>query len=235
MFIQVIIPCAGEGSRFKEAGFTKPKPFIDVFGRPMIKRVIENIVPKGRPYILTVLARPETADQISRMLRPQDRVIVVDKLTEGAACTLLLAKPFITQEPILIANCDQIVDVMIDDFLSKARKTAGLIMCFKSRAKKWSYAKTYYNRVIRVAEKQPISTKATVGIYYYQNGREFLEAAERMIERNDRTNGEFYIAPIYNELMDKNIRTFMIRNDQFHGLGVPKDYYAYLQSNPFRS
>ena len=238
--INIVIPMAGEGSRFVKAGFATPKPFLDVAGTTMIERVLANLsVPEAR-YIL--LARAEhlaaesaTAERIAREW-PVEFVPVAD-LTEGTACTVLLARTLIDDEtPLLIANSDQIVDMEIGQFVDDCaqRHLDGSILCFRDQQRdpKWSYARTDDSgRVLEVREKVAISDLATVGIYLFSRGSLFVDAAIDMIVRNDRVGDEFYTCPVYNSAiaLGAGIGEFTIPRDAMHGLGTPADLAAYLE------
>lgn len=237
--VQVVIPAAGEGSRFRVAGFEKPKPFIDVNGQPMITRVLANVLPNGA--MATLLLRSEHVDQeseaISRLLAMGHKVHRVDKLTEGTLCTLLLArKEFDNEQPLLVANSDQLVDFDVSSFVEDSIRRAldGSILVFRepSRDKKWSYAKLNAEGLVdQVAEKLAISDLATVGIYLFKNGSDFVRAAIDMIARNERVNGEFYTCPVYNYMIRQGARigVFEIDRASMHGLGTPKDLEIYLE------
>lgn len=212
-----IIPCAGRGSRFYEAGYTEFKPFIKIGDKTMIECVIKNLKAEN-PILIT---REEYAERASKY----GSVVTTKGLTEGAACTVLLAEKIITDEELIIANSDQVVDIDFNDFLTEARKYDACIMTFENDHPKWSYAKTCEGLVTEVAEKKVISNHATVGIYYYKNGRDFVKAANRMIQDNFRVNGEFYVCPAFNWLpRDKKIGIYEIKPTEMLGLGVPDDF-----------
>ena len=237
--INVVIPMAGEGSRFVRAGYTKPKPFIDVAGRTMIETVMANLALEGARYIL--LARKEhiaAESETVRRLQALGNVefLSVDSLTEGTACTVLHARDLIDNEmPLLIANCDQVVDFSCEAFVADcwSRDLDGSILCFEDRARdpKWSFAKTdTVGLVTRVAEKSAISNLATVGLYLFRKGADFVAGAVDMIARNERVNGEFYTCPVYNHVITTGakIGVFEVQFADMHGLGVPDDLMAYL-------
>lgn len=238
--INVVIPMAGAGSRFTKAGYDKPKPFIDVAGKPMIIRVLENIRVENAKYIL--IARKEHLEQemeIVKQIKQNYNVdfIPIDKLTEGTACTVLYARKYINNEkPLLIANCDQIVDVNINDFINDCleRNLDGSILTFIDKYKdpKWSFVKINNdNLVVEVKEKEPISEFATVGIYFFTKGKSFVDAAIDMIIENDRVNNEFYTCPTYNYAIKngKKIGIYNIEREQMHGIGTPEDLTSYLE------
>ena len=134
-------------------------------------------------------------------------IVPVDQLTEGSVCTILLARNEIDRNaPLLIANCDQIVDFDCSEFIDDCieRKLDGSILVFREpgRSPKWSYAKTDDQQIVReVREKVAISDLATVGIYFFSKASYFIDSATDMIARNDRVNNEFYTCPVYNYMI----------------------------------
>lgn len=238
--LNIIIPMAGSGKRFQEKGYTFPKPLIEINKRTMIEIVVKNIKPKVKSKF-TFICQREHYDKYSLhylldLLSPKCNIIAIDRVTEGAACTILLAKEYIdNQNPLIIANSDQYVDLDINDFVSQGINSGvdGLIMTFKAKHPKWSFAKLGSSgQVVEVAEKKPISDNATVGIYYFKQGKYFVEAAEAMISKDIRVNNEFYVCPVYNELIlrDKVIKTFEIPAKNMYGLGTPEDLDKFLES-----
>jgi dTDP-glucose pyrophosphorylase len=237
--INIVIPMAGEGSRFNRAGYKKPKPFISVNGKPMIMRVLENLAYPDARYIL--VARQEHMDAEPMLVQQIERnfnsiFVPIDKLTEGTACTILYARSYINNEqPLLIANSDQIVDIPISDFIDdcKQRDLDGSILTFidKERNPKWSFAKLdELHFVSEVQEKKPISDHATVGIYLYRDGRDFVNASIDMLINRDRINNEYYTCPTYNYAIKagRKIGIYNISEKQMHGIGTPEDLEAYL-------
>lgn len=239
--INVVIPMAGLGSRFANAGYEKPKPFIDVDGKPMIVRVLENLAYPDARYIL--IARKEHIVKEAELVKNIEKefnaiFIPIDKLTEGTACTVLYARKYINNDdPLLIANSDQIVDVSIANFIDdcKKRNLDGSILTFIDhfKDKKWSFAKLDKdNLVTEVKEKVVISEYATVGIYLYSKGREFVDASIDMIIENDRVNNEFYSCPTYNYAIQNGskIGVYNIHFEQMHGIGTPEDLSIYINN-----
>lgn len=229
---------AGAGSRFAKAGYKKPKPFIDVLGKPMICHVLDNLDMPDAKFIL--LARKEHYDnepETIQWIKDNYNVefVLIDKLTEGAACTVLHAHRLINNDtPLLIANSDQIVDMNIADYISdsNARNLDGSVLCFQDDDTKWSYAKIDDNGyIVEIKEKVVISEHATVGIYYFAKGRDFVENAIDMFVRNERVNNEFYVAPVYNYAIDKGDKfgIYSIDMNQMHGTGTPEDLDKYIE------
>tara|TARA_R110001583_G_scaffold111063_2_gene260142 strand:+ start:18380 stop:19120 length:741 start_codon:yes stop_codon:yes gene_type:complete len=237
--INIVIPMAGAGSRFSEAGYEKPKPFIDVGGKPMIQRVLENLKYPEARYILVAQKDhlEKEKDLVSRIEKEFNVYFIpIENITEGTACTVLYARKFIDNDkPLLIANSDQIVDMdiamLIDDCKTKGSDGSILTFIDKYKDSKWSFAKINENGfVTEVREKAVISEYATVGIYLYSKGSTFVDAAIDMIVENDRVNGEFYTCPTYNyAIKEKNlISIYNIEPEQMHGIGTPNDLNLYL-------
>jgi len=237
--MNIIIPMAGKGSRFQDAGYVFPKPLIDVNGTTMIEVVIQNLKVSGEHTFIFVVQKEhfesyDLYNLLDRATGQKSEIVQIDGITEGAACTVLTALPYINNdEELIIANSDQFVDIDIDEFIEKARSNVwdGGIITFKARHPKWSYARVDdHNRVLEVAEKKLISENATVGIYYFKKGKDFVEAAKSMIKKNIRYNNEFYVCPVFNELIlqDKEVYIHEITKDKMHGLGTPEDLNSFL-------
>mgnify|MGYP000330187663 CR=1 FL=1 len=234
--LNVLIPMAGAGSRFQQAGYTFPKPLIDVQGRPMIQVVTENLnIRANFIYVVQKSHREKyNLDTLLDLITPGCKIVEVDGITEGAACTALLAKEYIDSDnPLFFANSDQFVEWDSNEFLYKMNETSadGGIVTFKATHPKWSFAKVDDKGLVtEVAEKNPISDTATVGFYYWKHGSDFVKYAEQMIDNNVRVNDEFYVCPVFNEAISdgKEIRTFNI--DKMWGLGTPEDLKNYLEN-----
>jgi dTDP-glucose pyrophosphorylase len=241
--LQIVIPMAGRGSRFAQAGFTTPKPLIPLGGRPMIQWVIENIRPqRAHRFIFICLAehlekQPEVSAELRRLC-PGCEIVPVSAVTEGAACTVLLARKFIdSDDPLMIANSDQLVELDINKYLAgmDAPGVGGLIMTFWSDHPKWSYCRMRPDGTVgEVVEKQVVSNEATVGIYNFRHGRDYVRAAETMIAANLRVNNEFYVAPTYNQLINEGTKILTMKTgreyDGMHGLGTPEDFEFFKKS-----
>ena len=239
--LNIIMPLAGAGKRFKDAGYDEPKPLIEIDGIPMWETVWWNVLPGRHENHLIVLGQYEFTEQAQMLNATQ---ISVSALTPGAACTVLCAEHLIDNyDPLLIVNGDQYIEGLdIDAFLDFAKDYHGCIMTFgvgPDEPPKWSYVRRGWPDaptlevvssrmpVAEVAEKDPISREATCGLYWFRHGRDFLRAAHAMITKNIRTNGEFYIAPVYNEMISKGLSVGAWKVEdhgaRMHGLGVPED------------
>ena len=235
--MNVLIPMAGAGSRFAAAGYTFPKPLIDVNGKPMIQVVVDNLNVEAHFIFICQKEHYEkyNPQSVLNLIAPGCDIIQVSGLTEGAACTTLLAKDLINNnEPLLMANSDQFVEWNSNECLYAftADTIDGGIVTFESTHPKWSFAKLGEDGFVDcVAEKNPISNLATVGIYYWRQGSDYVKYAEQMIEKNIRVNNEFYVCPVFNEAIadGKKIRTKNI--DRMWGLGTPEDLDHYLENH----
>jgi hypothetical protein len=235
--LNVLIPMAGFGSRFASAGFTFPKPLIEVLGKPMIQVVVENLNIDANYIYIVQKSHYEkyNLEYLLRLITPRCNIIQIESVTEGAACTTLLAKKFIDNESsLLIANSDQFIEWDSGEALYSFAADAvdGGIITFTATHPKWSFVKLSEDgNVSEVAEKKSISTIATAGIYFWKKGSDYVKYAEQMIAKNIRTNNEFYICPVFNEaIIDKKI--IRIRHiEKMWGLGTPEDLNDFLKNN----
>jgi len=234
--LNVLIPMAGAGSRFAQAGYTFPKPLIQVNDKPMIQVVVDNLALDAH-FIFVVQKEHRIKYNIDTMLdliAPNSTIVEVDGITEGAACTALLARDIIDNDaPLFFANSDQYVEWDPIEFMYNMQETQadGGIVTFKATHPKWSFAKVDENGfVTEVAEKNPISDNATVGYYYWKHGSDFVKYADQMIANNTRVNNEFYVCPVFNEAIAdcKNVRIY--EADEMWGLGTPEDLEYYLKN-----
>jgi len=235
--MNIVIPMAGAGSRFEKVGYTFPKPLIDVNGKPMIQVVAEMLgFDANFIYIVQKSHREKyNLDTLLNLITPNCKIVEVDGLTEGAACTVLLAQEHIDNDaPLILSNSDQYIDWNSTEFMYQMNEKDfdGGIVCFPATHPKWSFAKTDENGLIsEVAEKNPISDQATAGIYYWKKGSDFVRYTKQMIEKDIRVNNEFYVCPVYNEAIQDGQRVFnfQIEADKMWGLGTPEDLTHYLE------
>jgi dTDP-glucose pyrophosphorylase len=237
--MKVLIPMAGAGTRFEKAGYTFPKPLIEVRGKPMIQVVIDSIGIDAKHVFIAQKSHYEKYNlkDTLNLISPNCEISLTDGLTEGAACTTLLAKEYINNDqPLLIANSDQYVDWDSNEFMYSmmADNIDAGILVFESTHPKWSFAKLDENGFVsEVAEKKPISNLATVGIYFWRKGSDYVKYAEQMISKNIRVNNEFYVCPVFNEAIQdgKKVKVFKIENNKMWGIGTPEDLKYFLENN----
>jgi dTDP-glucose pyrophosphorylase len=236
-FFNIVVPMAGRGSRFQEQGYTDSKPFIDVNGKPMIQRVVENLnIEFNSEYKFVILCQEQDYQRYDFSFfedivgHDNIEIIRLNGTTEGAACTLLEAKPFIDNDvPMLSFNTDQMIDYDVDKTFFTFQQYDGAIPCFWGDSEDWSYAKIdEVGCVTEVAEKKVISNHATAGYYYWSKGSDFVKYAEEMIEADDRVNNEFYVAPVYNYAVKDGKKITVTYVDKVYELGTPEYLERYL-------
>ena len=236
--MKVLIPMAGKGKRFEEAGYSFPKPLIDVNGKTMIQMIVENLNFAAKHIFICQNEHYEkySLKEVLEMISPKCEIIRTSGITEGSACTVLLSKKLIDDdEELIIANSDQLINWNNQHFLSflRSNNADGGIVTFIATHPKWSFVKINDDGIVtEVAEKKPISNIATAGIYYFKKGKYFVEAVEQMIEKNIRTNNEFYIAPVYNEMIKNGKKIMHYPIAEMKGLGTPEDLRRFLDSLP---
>ena len=233
--LNVLIPMAGRGSRFADKGYVFPKPLIEVKGKPMIQLVVENLNIDANYTFIVLQEHIEkyNIDQMLRLIKPNSNIVITDGITEGAASTTLLAKEFINNEaPLIIANSDQFIEwnpsEVLYSFMNK--NVDGGILTFPATHPKWSYAKINNEGLItEVAEKNPISSHATVGVYFWKKGKDYVNSAEDMISKNIRVNNEFYVCPVYNQGIKVGKKFVINEIDKMWGIGTPEDLENFLR------
>ena len=235
--MNILIPMAGAGSRFEKAGYKEPKPLINIFEKPMIQWVIENIKCDDANYIFIVqenhFNKYDIKNTINKLCKKYE-IIKINGITEGAACTTLFAKSYINNnQKLIIANSDQFVEWSNNDFKEfySNDNIDCNILTFKSNHPKWSYVKLNKNNFVEeVAEKKVISNIATVGIYFWKNGNDYVKYAEQMISKNIRVNNEFYVCPIFNEALIDNKKISIKTIQKRWGLGTPEDLDNFINN-----
>lgn len=244
MAMNIVIPMAGRGSRFSDVGYTTPKPLITVNGKHMIELVIDNMAVTGANYIFIVQRHHYTKynlqDLLSNLVKKFEsvcKIIITDEVTEGPACSVLLAKEYINDSlPLVIANSDQYIDwgkndiKKIVDIMSKY-DVDGCISTFTSSDPKFSYAHVINDVVTHVAEKDVISNHASTGIYFWKRGSDFVRYAEQMILNGIRQKNEYYVGPIYNLSIEDGKTIIVSGCNKFYCLGTPADLQNYLKKD----
>lgn len=235
--LNVLIPMAGAGSRFAQQGYTFPKPLIEVNGKPMIQVVIENLNIEANYIFLVQQEHYEKYNlkYLLNLIAPNCTIVQLNGITEGAACTTLLAKEYINNDaPLVIANSDQYIEWNSNEVMYSfsADDIDGGIVTFKASHPKWSYARVGANGFVEeVAEKKVISEDATVGVYYWRQGSDYIKYAEQMIDKNVRVNNEFYVCPVFNEAITDNKKIKIKPIDRMWGIGTPEDLEIFLKNH----
>lgn len=236
--LHVIVPLGGRAVRFQERGYTFPKPLIEIGTRSMIEFVLENLAPPP-PVRFTFICRKEHLSEfylgdMLRLLAPDCRVISLEQETAGALCSVLLAIDDLRpDEEVLVANGDQYLSTSLTPFYEKCRlpEIDGCILTFTATHPRWSFVRVDSDGFVQaVAEKRPISKRATVGLYYFRRAGDLLAGAERMLVKGLTTGGQFFVAPVYNELLleGKRIATHHVPDGAMQSLGTPEDLERFL-------
>lgn len=224
MGLTIIIPAAGEGSRFAKEGFTDPKPFIKANGVPMIDLVSQMFSDIAERVV--VICQKQHAQRFIDAGYPD--LVILDKKNEGAALSVLCAEGVVPDdEEVAICNVDNLFDIDLEPFFAKAKKYEGAILTFPVESGPWSYVlANRFDKVLRVREKEQISKLATAGLYYFREWRLLRNAVCKMISEEDRHNGEFYLAPCYNYVAG-DVISIEMPADAFISLGTPEALEAY--------
>jgi dTDP-glucose pyrophosphorylase len=202
----------------------------------MIQVVVDNLnLDANYIYVVQKSHREKyNLDTLLNLITPNCKIVEVDGITEGAACTALLAKEHINNSnPLFFANSDQFVEWNSSDFMYKMQETNfdGGIVTFSSTHPKWSFVELDDKKFVKkVEEKNPISNIATVGYYFWKNGSDFVKYAEKMINNNIRVNNEFYVCPVFNEAINDNKKIITFDAQKMWGLGTPEDLDLFLKN-----
>jgi HAD superfamily hydrolase (TIGR01509 family) len=236
--ITVVIPMAGEGSRFKIEGYTITKPLIPIQDKPMIQWVLDNLKSKNTDLANKIEYHLCVRSDVVDKLKDISNVYLheIPSLTEGPASTVLTIRSSLENNnyPLLIANSDQFLEWDFDEFLEASinPEYEGCISTFNqpdSTDLKWSYAKIDENGLVtKVAEKEYISSNATTGIYFWKSASNFVKYVDKMIEKNDRVKNEFYVGPVYNYAIQNNDKIRIFNCKKMWGLGVPTDLKKFM-------
>jgi RpiB/LacA/LacB family sugar-phosphate isomerase len=230
--INIIIPIAGKAQRFIDVGLSAPKPLIMVKDKHMIDWAMESINYIGCRLIFLVRKDHVNSHAIDKILRnkfetdtTKVEIVIVDKITQGALCTCLLAESLINnKDPLFIYTPDVYFEPKFDPIKIVDSHDDGFLLCFKANSPDHSYAAVGEgNWVVKTAEKEVISNNAAVGVYYFKEGKIFIEYAEEMIRKNITINSEFYICPMYNLMIQDGLCISVDHVKKMHVLGTPKD------------
>ena len=223
----ILFPMAGQGIRFKNAGFVEPKPMIKVGDKLMIEWALDSIKSLSTKHKLVFIALEKDLDfGLSRILENLGEIVRLTSVTNGAVSSTLLASKYINNRlPLLILNCDQYINWDINDFINESINYDASVVVFESQNPHHSFIESNGDLVTRVEEKIAISNLACGGMYYYKYGIDYVEAAQSMISKGITTNGEYYISPVFNELIaaGKKITYFTLPKERIHMLGTPEE------------
>lgn len=237
--LHIIMPMAGEGSRFRNAGWTTPKPLIELKGKPLFVRAIESVKVDGAPMKYSLIVRQEHIDDYAidkgiHEILPDAMVYSVKKTTRGAVETCLIAEEGIADDDaVVVMDCDlefrsEAYKQIIENFLKDKKTTGGALVSFESDLPKYSYAEVDDNgNVTRTAEKEVISNHALCGAYFFASGKEFKEEAHRLLDA-PMEKPEFYVSLLYNQLLAKGEIVKIAPMEMYHSYGTPEELQIYL-------
>ena len=260
--MKLVLPIAGKGSRFlKEADrnpeYLKPKPLISVRGVPMVRWATGSLpfvyhsdtfsaqrpLITSRDIIFLAFQGHEDDYRISSILRAIygndiHVIFVPEELRCGAAATTLAARELInTDEPIIVSDSDHFFDGSVLETAFQAYPDVdGIIPLFHVPDKnpKWSFSRVNEEGyIVETAEKNPISEWANIGAYYFGRGKDFVRVATEAMERKDIVNGEYYIAPLYNKLIQQGKKIRPVFPKYVYGLGTPADLSYFLEHTTY--
>lgn len=240
--LHIIMPMAGEGSRFLKGGWTTPKPLIELKGVPLFKRAIGSVAVEGAPMEYSFIVRKEHIDryhideQIKAIL-PEANVFFVEKTTRGAVETCLIAEDAIGEEnAIVVMDCDlefrsKAYVAGIKEILQQPADEAngGMLVSFESTEPRYSYAEVDDNMIVkRTAEKEVISSHALCGAYFFSTAQGFLRAAHRLLDEPIFTKPEYYVSLLYNYLLADGETVRLATMEEYYSYGTPEELKRYL-------
>jgi len=235
--MKIVVPMAGRGLRFAGQGLNTPKPLIPILGRPMIAWALDSLMAlQYSSLIFVVLQEHETAFHVSDLLSKNSgssaQVVLIPEITEGQLCTVLAAREMIhTDEDILIASADTLVRSSLqDDIARRPPDCRGIISVASLPGDRWSFARAdEHGNVVEVAEKVRISDHASTGLYYFSNGREFVQVSEQMIANGEKTRGEYYVIPVYQKYIQRGWRVQLSLASEMWDMGTPEALVAFTK------
>jgi UDP-N-acetylglucosamine diphosphorylase / glucose-1-phosphate thymidylyltransferase / UDP-N-acetylgalactosamine diphosphorylase / glucosamine-1-phosphate N-acetyltransferase / galactosamine-1-phosphate N-acetyltransferase len=234
--MKVVMPMAGRGSRYANQGFTEPKPFINILGRPIFSWAIQSLKGVEFEELIVILLK----DHASYVKKFKDhfprgtRYVMIDEVTDGQLCTVLEAKEILeegTVTDLLVISSDTLVISNMGEDIRKRTECEGLISVANLPGDQWSFARTNdEGKVLAVSEKVRISENASTGLYYFRNTANFLELAGEMVRDQEKTRGEFYVMPLYQKYIDRGYYIGVSNAWEMWDLGTPEASKAFQES-----
>ena len=239
------MPMAGEGTRFSKAGWTTPKPLIELRGVPLFRRAIDSVAIEGVEMKYSFIVRQEhidkqNIDKLIKEIQPDANVFSVLKTTRGAVETCLVAESAIDDEDaVVVMDCDlefrsERYNELVANALSVSADEAdgGALVSFESDNPRYSYALVDdEGRVLRTAEKDPISTHALCGAYFFGSGKDFKRIAHQLLEDGTHGKAEFYVSLLYNYLLDEGKVIRLATMEEYYSYGTPEELLFYSKKD----
>ena len=243
--LHIIMPMAGEGTRFSKAGWTTPKPLIELRGVPLFRRAIDSVAIEGVEMKYSFIVRQEhidkqNIDKLIKEIQPDANVFSVLKTTRGAVETCLVAESAIDDEDaVVVMDCDlefrsERYNELVANALSVSADEAdgGALVSFESDNPRYSYALVDdEGRVLRTAEKDPISTHALCGAYFFGSGKDFKRIAHQLLEDGTHGKAEFYVSLLYNYLLDEGKVIRLATMEEYYSYGTPEELLFYSKKD----
>lgn len=235
--MNILIPMAGKNQYFPEAEFPFPKALIEIGAKTMIEHVVSNLstASKHVTFIFVVSGNDCRKFHLELTLGliavGNNHIVRLDRESRGSACSALMAIDYINNDtPLLVANSDQLFDSPINELIANFQTADAGVVCFESVHPRWSYARLGdKSKVVEIAEKRPISNNAIAGLYYFREGRSYVDASMKMIEKDDSVDGLYYIAPALNQMIleGKDVLMHRVENERFHTFYSPQKIREY--------
>ena len=243
--LHIIMPMAGEGTRFSKAGWTTPKPLIELLGVPLFRRAIDSVAIEGVEMKYSFIVRQEHIDkqhidELIKEIQPDANVFSVLKTTRGAVETCLVAESAIDDEDaVVVMDCDlefrsKRYNGLVASALSVAADEAdgGALVSFESDNPRYSYALVDdEGRVLRTAEKDPISSHALCGAYFFGSGKDFKRIAHQLLEDGTHGKAEFYVSLLYNYLLEEGKVIRLATMEEYYSYGTPEELLFYSKKD----
>lgn len=224
--LKIIVPLGGSSELFSSAGYFYPKPLIEVKGRPMIELVLENPIAIHHEKHFIFIVKEEECnkfhlDNTLKILCPGSTIIKLKNDTKGGLCSVLMAIDEVQEEDsLLILNGDQVIDKKISEIISfwKSENADAGLVTFRSVHPRWSYARVVNGCVLQTAEKNPISSNAIAGVYYFKRSKDFFKSAYNTIKNDVQLEGRYYISPVINDFVLNNLSIipYQIETKEYH-------------------
>lgn len=240
--LHIIMPMAGEGSRFLKEGWVTPKPLIELNGRPLFMHAIGSVQIEDAPLKYSFIVRQEHIetygiDEGIHSILPDARIFSVLKTTRGAVETCLMAESAICDDDgIIVMDCDLEFrspgfNTVIKENLSKLANqvNGGALVSFESSDPRYSYAAIGEDGlVIRTAEKEVISNHALCGAYFFSSGKRFKEIAHKLLDEPEFKKPEYYVSLLYNYLLADGEDVHLSTMEEYYSYGTPEELKRYL-------
>ncbi|MDD5192074.1 MAG: glycosyltransferase family 2 protein [Candidatus Nanoarchaeia archaeon] len=230
--INIIIPMAGRGKRFIDAGYILPKPLLKIEEKEIIAHIIDIMKVPNAQFIFIVRQDHCDEHQLDKKLlelEPNAIIVRINEITQGSICTVLLAKKYFNDSnPVIIKDCDQIINWNPEHFLEFVERNHadGAIVNIHTERPNYSFSRVdHAGRIFETAEKSVISNHGSVGIYYFARGSDLVKYAEKMIEKNIRVNNEFYTSPVYNQFIQDFKLILHYPVAEMFQLGTPEEFH----------